>query len=132
MRVLVLGGTGKLGSRLLSALIAREHHVFAFVRTPSKLAPGIQDKLAGIERGDAKKSSEIEAAIVRNQCDAVVNAAGYAAMAPWGKSDLPAIVDAVTSAALQVGHNRGSPLRVWFLGGQGLLDIPTKQYMIVD
>ncbi|KAJ5719386.1 hypothetical protein N7493_007841 [Penicillium malachiteum] len=100
MRVLVLGGTGKLGSRLPSALIAREHHVFAFVRTPSKLARGIQDKLAGIERGDAKKSSDIEAAIVRNQCDAVVNSAGYAAMAPWGKRDLPAIVDAVTCAAL--------------------------------
>ncbi|KAJ5629712.1 hypothetical protein N7528_003369 [Penicillium herquei] len=132
MRVLVLGGTGKLGSRLLSALIAREHQVFAFVRTPSKLAPGIQDKLSGVERGDAKNSSEIEAAIVRNKCDAVVNAAGYAAMAPWGKSDLPAIVDAVTTAALQVGRNRGSPLRVWFLGGQGLLDIPTRKYMIVD
>ncbi|KAJ5697569.1 hypothetical protein N7488_011253 [Penicillium malachiteum] len=42
------------------------------------------------------------------------------------------IVDAVTTAALQVGRNRGSPLRVWFLGGQGLLDIPTQKYMIVD
>ncbi|KAJ5311061.1 hypothetical protein N7476_006921 [Penicillium atrosanguineum] len=116
MRVLLLGGTGNVGSRLLSALIQREHTVFAFVRDPSKLAPGVQDKLA----------------VTQNRCDAIVNTAGLAAMAPWGKSDLPDIVEAVTTAALEAGQERGSPLRVWYLGGQSILDIPTKKCMIMD
>lgn len=132
MRVLLLGGTGNVGSRLLSALIQRGHTVFAFVRDPSKLAPGVQDKLAGISIGDAKKAADIKAAATQNRCDAIVNTAGLAAMAPWGKSDLPAIVEAVTTAALEAGQERGSPLRVWYLAGQGILDVPTKKYMIMD
>lgn len=132
MRVLVLGSTGNLGCRLLSALVLREHSVFAFVRNPSKLAPGIPEQLSGVERGDARKAADIKAAANRNRCDAIVNTAGYAAMAPWGKSDLPAIVDAVTCASLEIGQERGRPLRVWFLGGQGLLDIPTTKSMIMD
>lgn len=132
MRVLVLGATGNLGSRVLSALVQRGHTVFAFVRNSSKLPSSIQARLSGVEQGDAKKASDITSAVTRNQCDAIVNTAGYAAMAPWGKSDLPSIVDAVIRAALEVGRERGSPLRVWVLGGQGLLDIPTTKYRIVD
>ncbi|KAJ5577739.1 uncharacterized protein N7459_006703 [Penicillium hispanicum] len=132
MRVLVVGATGNLGSRLLSALLLRGHVVFAFVRDPAKLAQGSRTQISGIEHGDAKEAAEIKAAVTRNQCDAIVNTAGLAAMAPWGKSDLPVIVDAVINAALEAGQERGSPLRVWFLGGLGLLDIPAQKYMIVD
>ena len=64
--------------------------------------------------------------------DAIVNTAGHAAMAPWGKSDLPAIVDAIIKAAIDIGEERKYPLRVWFLGGQGIMDIPTKNQMIVN
>lgn len=132
MRVLLLGAAGNLGSRILPALINRGHTVCAFVRDPTKLAPGVQSDLFTVEQGDATKATQIKAAITRHQCDAIVNAAGYAAMQPWGKSTLPTIVNAVIQAALEVGQERGIPLRLWVLAGQGLMDIPTKNYMIVD
>lgn len=132
MRVLVLGATGNLGSRVLSALIQRGHTVFAFVRNPSKLPIDIKEHLSGVEKGDARNSADIKSAITRTRCDAIVNTAGYAAMAPWGRSELPLIVKTVISAALEVGRERGNPLRLWVLGGQGLLDVPTTKYKIVD
>ena len=132
MRVLVLGATGNLGSRLLSALLLRGHTVFAFVRNPSKLMPEFSNKISGIETGDARKAVHIKAAVTRNECDAIVNTAGLAAIAPWGKGELPDIVEAMVGAALEIGQERGSPLRVWLLAGFGLLDMPTQIYMIVD
>lgn len=62
----------------------------------------------------------------------IVNTAGLAAMAPWGKSDLPTIVDAVVCAVLEIGSECGSPLRLWVLTGQSLLDVPMTKYRIVD
>lgn len=132
MRVLVLGSTGNLGSRVLSALLARGHSVVAFAREPSKLPPSILPKLTAVESGDAKKATDIKTAASKHQCDAIVNTAGLAAMAPWGKSDLPAIVDAVICAALEISQERRCPLRVWFLGGLGLLDLPDTKYQLVD
>lgn len=132
MRVLVLGSTGNLGSRLLSALLAREHSVVAFLRDSSKLPPSFVSELTAVECGDARKASDIKAAATQHQCDAIVNTAGLAAIAPWGKSDLPAIVDAVICAASEIGQERQEPLRVWFLGGVGLLDLPQTTYQLVD
>ncbi|KAJ5757143.1 uncharacterized protein N7511_007325 [Penicillium nucicola] len=132
MRVLLLGATGTLGSRILSALIKRGHTVSVFIRNPSKLAPGVQDEIFSIECGDATKSSEIKEAALRTKCDAIVNSAGLASVSPWGRSSLPEIVDAVLSAAQEIGRERGSPLRVWLLAGMGILDIPTQKYMLVD
>ncbi|PYH89724.1 hypothetical protein BO71DRAFT_453240 [Aspergillus ellipticus CBS 707.79] len=117
MHVLVLGATGNLGSRLLSALLQRGHTVSAFVRDPAKLSSSLTPHLTSIETGDARKATEIKGAVLRTKCDAIVNTAGLAAAAPWGHSDLPAIVDAVIAAALETGRERGSPLRVWLLGG---------------
>lgn len=132
MRVLVLGSTGKLGSRVLSALLARGHSVVAFARNSSKIPPSIVSQLLAVEVGDATKSADITAVGRRHQCDAIVNTAGYAAMAPWGKSDLPSIVDAVIAAALEMGQGRETPLRMWVLGGLGLMDLPDTKYRIVD
>ncbi|KAE8155314.1 hypothetical protein BDV25DRAFT_146476 [Aspergillus avenaceus] len=134
MRVLVLGGTGNLGSRLHHALARRGHTVVAFVRNPAKLqsdAGTYQHRLL-IEQGDGKRAAEIKDAATRHKCNAIINAAGHAAMAPWGKSDLPAIVSAVIQAALEIGQERNRPMRVWFLGGQGILEIPTENKMIVN
>ncbi|KAH8594580.1 hypothetical protein B0O99DRAFT_545703 [Bisporella sp. PMI_857] len=132
MRVLVLGATGNLGSRLLSALLARGHVTVGFVRSTSKLPPPILEKLTAAECGDAKSASDIKRVVIKHNCDAIVNTAGLAAMAPWGSSDLPAIVEAVITAAIDAGDERGSPVRVWLLAGLGLLDIPTQKSRIVD
>ncbi|KAJ5457520.1 hypothetical protein N7475_008908 [Penicillium sp. IBT 31633x] len=132
MRVLLLGATGNLGSRLLPALIHRGHTVCVFVRDPSKLRSGVQADLFSVERGDATNAAEIKAAATRHQCDAIVNAAGNVAIKPWGKRTLPVIVDAVIRAAVEIGQERGTPLRLWAMAGQGLMDIPTQNYMLVD
>jgi hypothetical protein len=115
----------------LSALLAHGHVTIALVRTPSKLPPHISNELS-VEHGDARSASDIRKVIFKHKCEAIVNTAGYAAMAPWGKSDLPTIVEAVAAAAISVANERGHPLRVWFLGGLGLLDTPAQKYRIVD
>ncbi|KAJ5355383.1 uncharacterized protein N7496_012595 [Penicillium cataractarum] len=132
MRVLVLGAIGNLGSRLLTTLAQRGHTVVAFARTPSKLTPNANQQSLLIEKGDATKAADIKDAATRHNCDAIINAAGHAAMAPWRTSDFPAIVNAVIQAALELGRERGTSMRVWFLGGVGILDVPTRKKMIVE
>ncbi|OQD85104.1 hypothetical protein PENANT_c011G08084 [Penicillium antarcticum] len=97
-----------------------------------KRLTSLSGPLSGVEQGDAKDAATIKAAATKNRCDCIVNTAGLAAMAPWGESDLPAIIDAVICAARDIGQERGTPLRVWFLAGLGLLDVPNTKYKIVD
>ncbi|KAM0722336.1 hypothetical protein Q7P37_001777 [Cladosporium fusiforme] len=80
-------------------------------------------------QGNAKHSDEIRKAIVDTKCDAVINTAGVAALAPWGKSDLPEIFRAVYEA-VKNGSDRKTPLRVWFLGGLGVLYYPDTESML--
>lgn len=132
MRVLLLGATGNLGSRLLPALIQRGHTVTVFVRDPSRLPAGVDRSLFHVECGDARKASAIKAAAAKFECEGIVNTAGNLAIAPWGTSGLPAIVDAVIRAALELGQERGRPLRLWVLAGFGMLDVPNTKHMLVD
>ncbi|RMZ02882.1 hypothetical protein D0860_07041 [Hortaea werneckii] len=98
MKVLLLGATGNLGSRLVPALLTHGLSVTCFVRSAGKLRgllpPTVHDQVTIIE-GDAKKSAVVKRAVLESECDAVVNAAGVAAAAPWAKSDLPEIFKAV-------------------------------------
>jgi nucleoside-diphosphate-sugar epimerase len=133
MRVLLLGATGNLGSRLVPALLTHGHSVVAYVRSASKLEtllPATVYEQVTIVQGDAKNSQSIQKAILDHKCDAVVSTAGVAALAPWAKSDLPEIFRAVLDAAREAGRERQHPLRVWFLGGQGVLYYPGTQSML--
>jgi nucleoside-diphosphate-sugar epimerase len=133
MRVLLLGATGNLGSRLVPALLTHGHSVVAYVRSASKLEtllPATVYEQVTIVQGDAKSSQSIQKAVLDNKCDAVVSTAGVAALAPWAKSDLPEIFRAVLDAAREAGRERKHPLRVWFLGGQGVLYYPGTQSML--
>ncbi|PYI09366.1 hypothetical protein BO78DRAFT_308245 [Aspergillus sclerotiicarbonarius CBS 121057] len=132
MRILLLGATGHLGSRLLPSLLHHSHTVIPFIRNPSALPAAVLPHLPEIEQGDARSASSIKSAFTRHNCDAMINTAGYAAMSPWGKSALPDIVDAVIQAAVEIGNERGAPVRVWLLGGIGGLDIPGTGWMGVD
>ncbi|KAJ5341843.1 hypothetical protein N7541_010967 [Penicillium brevicompactum] len=131
MRVLLLGATGNVGSRLLPALIQRGHVVTAMVRDPSRLPTGVQRNKFHVERGDASKATAIKTVAMEHECDAIVNAAGAAVVTQWGKSDLQTIVDAVIRAALEIGQERGELLRLWVFAGIGILDVSPK-YMLVD
>lgn len=130
MRVLLLGATGNLGLRLIPALLSHSHSVIAYVRSPSKLQlllpPTLHEEIT-IVQGDATDPHAIKTAIIDNKCEAVVNTAGVAALAPWATSDLPEIFRAVIEAAREAGAERRgttTPLRVWMLGGQGVLQYP--------
>lgn len=127
MRVLLLGATGNLGLRLIPALLSHSHSVIAYVRFPSKLQillPATIYEQINIVQGDATDSRAIKNAMIDNKCEAVVSTAGVAALLPWGSSDLPEIFKAVVEAAREAGAERGTPLRVWMMGGQGVLQYP--------
>ncbi|KAH8695786.1 hypothetical protein GQ44DRAFT_719278 [Phaeosphaeriaceae sp. PMI808] len=135
MKVLLIGATGNLGLRLVAALLTHKHSVVAFVRSPEKLkslllAP-IYDQLTVVQ-GSATDPAAVKKAILDGGCDAVVNTAGLAALAPWGKSELPAIFRAVVQAVQEAGVEREKPLRAWFLAGTGVLNYPGTESMISD
>ena len=133
MRVLLLGVTGNVGSRMLPALLAHKHQVVGFVRTPDKVSPEVKSKLDSIVVGSATDSAAIKAAILSSHCDAVVNAAGLAALTGWtSQGDFPAIFAAVVQAALDVGRERGgAPVRCWLMSGFTILDSPKKPFLLL-
>lgn len=132
MRVLLLGATGNVGSRLLPALKAHGHQVVLFVRSPTKLSKEASARAAAVVQGSATDRDAIKTAIISNDCDAVINAAGLAPM--LGRSgDLPTIFAAVMQATIEAGERRGRPLRCWFMSGFGIMDAPSKKkHMMID
>jgi len=127
MHVLLLGATGNLGSRLIPALLTHNHTITAYVRSSSKLHTLLPTSLhsrINIIQGDATDSQAIKRAILTSKAEAVVNTAGVPALAPWAKSDLPIIFRAVLEAVRQASEGLKKPLRLWMLGGQGVLCVP--------
>ncbi|KAJ4346386.1 uncharacterized protein N0V89_010315 [Didymosphaeria variabile] len=135
MKVLLIGATGNVGLRLVAALLTHGHNVVAYVRSAQKLQsllPASVYRQLSVVEGNAYDSHAIKNAIIHNDCEAVVNSAGVAAMAPWGKSDLPQIFAAVLEGVKQAGAERKKPLRVWFLGGLGVLSFPGSNSILSD
>lgn len=133
MKVLLLGATGNLGSRLVPALLTHGLTVTCFVRSAGKLRgllpPTVSDQIT-IREGDAKQSAAVKKAILESECDAVVSAAGVAAAAPWGKTDLPEIFKAVLQGIQEACVERQKPIRVWFVAGMGVLNYPGTEKLI--
>jgi nucleoside-diphosphate-sugar epimerase len=133
MKVLLLGVTGNVGSRLLPPLLAHQHQVVAYVRAPAKISSEAKSMVASIVVGSASNSAAIKAAVLSHNCDAVVNAAGVAAMTSWtAQGEFPAIFAAVVQAVLEAGRERGTPIRCWLMSGFSALDSPRKPYLLVD
>lgn len=133
MKVLLIGATGNLGLRLVPALLTHNHTVVAYVRSSAKLRSLLPDSTfeqISVSEGDAKDSTAIQNAILHSRCDAVVNTAGVAAMAPWASSDLPEIFAAVLKGIRDASEAKGSPLRAWFLGGLSVLHYPGTETML--
>lgn len=133
MKVLLIGATGNLGLRLVAALLTHGHVVVAYVRSANKLesllSGSIYSQITVVE-GDATDSSLISQTILEHDCDAIVNTAGVAAMAPWKRNNLPEIFSAVLKGVQQAGVQRDQPLRAWFLGGLGVLQFPGTDTML--
>lgn len=139
MKVLLLGITGNVGSRLAPALIAHGHSVVAYVRhaSRSKINPVLAAQLTAVVEGEGTDSEAIKNAVLDHSCYAAVNCAGVAALSSWNKpSELPAIFAAVTKGVVDARRSRGKsslPIRVWMLSGMGILDYPANpKKLIVD
>ena len=133
MKVLVIGATGNVGSRVVTALLTHGHSAVAYVRSSNKLEsllPASTFQQIKVVEGNATASSAIKKAILDNQCDAVVNTAGLAEMLPWKSGPLPEIFRAVLEAVKGAGQQRGKPLRTWFMGGLGVLYYPGTKTML--
>jgi hypothetical protein len=132
MRVLLLGATGNVGSRLLPALRASDHEIIAYVRNPAKLSSQARKCTTEVVTGSATDSRMIKEAILTHHCDAVINSAGLAPM--FGSSgELPAIFAAVLQAIRDAQSQRGGPaIRCWFLSGFSILDGPQEGWMMMD
>lgn len=132
MRVLLVGATGNVGSRLLASLASNKHEVIVYVRNPSKLSKEATDCATTVIKGSATDSESIKSAILDHNCNALINAAGLAPM--LGKSgDLPVIFAAVLKAALNAqDHRGGEPLRCWFMSGFSILDSPVNGQLLMN
>ena len=110
MNVVLYGGTGKAGSRILSELLSRGHQVKAVVRDPAKLpqSPGLT-----IETGDLNDVDAIIRAI--KGADAVISA--YAPPA-----DAVEELVAVTKRLVDAVKAAGMP-RLLVVGGAGSLEV---------
>jgi putative NADH-flavin reductase len=133
MRVLLLGATGNLGTRLLPALLAHGHTVVAFVRSKDKLRSLITPKLYDtitVITGDALDTDAVEAALLEHNCGALVQTSGNSKPTDL----LGRLATSISSAAIRVGkQRRGPPLRAWFIGGLGSLTYPgTGGYQLQD
>lgn len=133
MKVRLLGVTGNVGSRLLSALEAHKHQVVVYVRSPSKLSPQTKSNADSVVVGSATDSAAIKTAILEHSCDAIINAAGVAAMTPLhSQGEFPTIFAAVVTAVRDAGHERKAPIRCWLMNGFGELDHPKKPRLLID
>ena len=127
MKVLLLGATGNLGSRILPALLAHKHKVIVYVRSEAKLKSLLPATILSkviIVTGDATDSVSISDALVQHSCEAFINTAGLAAIFPWQAPAMQGIIKAVIAAGVDASTKLGRPLRCWLLGGLGVMDHP--------
>ena len=127
MKVLLLGVTGNVGSRLLPALLSHNHTVVVYVRNEAKLRNLVPHSLLAditLVAGDATDSATLTKALVENKCDAIINSAGLASAFPWQAPAMQEIEKAVTNAAVAASQQLGYAIRGWFLGGMTALDVP--------
>ncbi|KAK4686978.1 hypothetical protein P7C73_g3142, partial [Tremellales sp. Uapishka_1] len=127
-RVLLVGASGRFGSRLIPALLAHGHTVTAYVRNPSTLRTAVPLELLEqiqVVHGDAEDVESVKAAIRKHNCDSLICTAGFPAAPLFGKpTRLPFITRATSQAAVDIGLERCEPMRGWWLAGIVFMQIP--------
>jgi putative NADH-flavin reductase len=118
MKVLLYGGTGNAGGRILNELLARDHKVSAVVRDKAKLEP--REGLTLI-LGDLSDPAKIAEAVAG--CDAVVSAYGP------GLSSPNELIGA--TERLVAGVKQGKVNRLLTVGGAGTLEV-SPGLLLVD
>ena len=121
-RLVILGATGSLGRHVLRQALAAGHDVTVFVRTPSKLAAELRERVS-VHTGDL--GAVVPPDLVSGQ-DALINCAGHVADGERfvGLIDrLFSCVDLLPAAEQPV---------CWLLAGAALLDIDSSGRRGVD
>lgn len=129
MKVLLLGSTGNLGRRLLPALLSYNHTVTILVlptstyKLPLLFSSSLLSQIQAIEQGDATSASDIKGVIEKHGIDGIIDVAGNQKPGTFWKEKrgdgylLEKIARAVSTAAVEVGRERGRGLRVWVTAG---------------
>jgi len=114
MKIVVFGGTGNVGQRIVREAMSRGHEVEVVVRKPDR-KPEWDDNIT-VEQGDVTDPDQV-AALTRG-ADAVVNA-----ISPRPDGDLPAssLTDAADS--LVQGLKQANVKRAIIVGGAGTLEV---------
>lgn len=126
MRIVLLGATGKLGQRLITAALRDDHVVTAFVRDAARLKDQIGPHVpANVEIIEGEIDDEVRlAAAIRDQ-DVLINAAGTDAPGLAGAALFDQIA---TMAEEQMPHGA----RAWFIGHTSVLRIPGQRRLSAE
>ncbi len=115
-KIVILGATGSLGKHVLQQAVAAGHDVSVVVRTPSKLAAELRDRISVHQCDLMSVASETLNALLRGH-DAVINTAGVV-------TDGQVFVDLVDRLVTTL---EGLPTEdrpaCWFMAGVGVLDV---------
>ncbi|MEZ0370335.1 MAG: NAD(P)-dependent oxidoreductase [Candidatus Sericytochromatia bacterium] len=116
MRILVFGGTGRVGSRVLSYAAEAGHQVRAYVRDRGRLPV-----IAGLEvvEGDIEDDEEI--ALALKGCDAVVSALGVRSITQ------PITLLSDTAVLLTMLMAEHGPRRLVWVAGAGILQADVER-----
>jgi putative NADH-flavin reductase len=115
-KILVLGATGSLGRHVVQQAVSINHDVSVLIRTPSKLAAEMQEKVVVYKANLAEMSTSALTTIFQTH-DVVIDTAGYVTQ---GQVFVDLTDHIVTS--LESIPERAQPV-CWFLAGAALLDM---------
>lgn len=112
MKILLIGATGMIGSRILAEALARGHSVTAAVRDTSKLTAAKGVQAAAVNVNDAAAVAELAAS-----ADLVISA-----VSPRNSGD--AVKDATTFTEALIEMQRKTGKRLLMVGGGSSLQMP--------
>lgn len=112
MKILLVGASGMIGSRILDEAVSRGHCVIGAARHPEKIAKKANVTAVQLDATDAKAFTALAA-----QADVIVTATS-----PRGGGDPIAEAKAVNDAAMAAAKANGK--RIVVVGGAGSLNLP--------
>ena len=129
LKVLMFGGNGNLGARVLYQLAACGHDVTCFVRSEQRLRAGFNDKVfddVAVIEADANDRAAVDSVMAAATYDVVVSTAGYV------DNDVKTAEQALATPFCRIFDNICSaaeehlppPRRALFIGGITALDLP--------
>jgi len=112
MKILLLGASGMVGSRILAEAVARGHEVIAAARQPARIAKGAKITAVALDGTDADAVTRLAVG-----ADVIVSA-----ISPRNGGDPVAEMAAFGGAAMAAARATGK--RLVMVGGAGTLNLP--------